>query len=90
MCHNAIEKIIPRHFHVNNSELYQDLCYEIIIDCDLIVNLGLIVDFNNNIIECYGAFLPMKNPLQRLLNPNISKREMKQIVIHTKEPYSTM
>ena len=52
--------IISNQFHVDKNEGESVISYDMIIGCDLMVNLGLLVDFNNLVIQWDGDAIPMK------------------------------
>ena len=55
-------KIINHHFRVNNDKGESGIRYEIIIGCDLMVNLVLTADSDHQVVQWYGATIHMKEP----------------------------
>ena len=82
-------KINNHRFHVNNDKGESGIGYEIIIGRYLMVQLGLTVDFNHQVLQWYGATLHMKGPSGMLGKSDLNKRGMREVVMHTIEPDST-
>ena len=55
-------KIIPQRFHVGYSEGESGIGDEIIIGHDLMVQLGILVEFKHQVLQWYGDTVPMKEP----------------------------
>ena len=53
------------------------------------VHLGLTANFKRHFLQCYGAAVHMKEPINLLGQSNITKREMSKVVMQTAEPYCT-
>ena len=53
-------KIIEHHFHVNNDRVGSGIVYDMIICRDLMVKLGLMDDFKNQVLQWYDGTLSMK------------------------------
>ena len=60
-----------------------------IIGRDLMVQLGLMDNFNFQFLQWYGATIHMKKPRNLLGQSNITKHKMREVVMHTAEPAST-
>ena len=63
--------------------------YDMIIGRDLIVHLGLTADFKHQGFQWYGATVHMKEPSSLLGQSDLTKREMREVVMQTSEPAST-
>ena len=55
--------IISNCFQVDNNEGKSGVGYYMIIVCDLMVQLGLLVDFKRQVLQWDGDNFPIKNPL---------------------------
>ena len=82
-------KIINHCFHVNNDQGESGIGYDMIIGCDLMIQLCLTFDFKHQVLQWYGATVHMKEPSSLLGQSDITKREMHDLVIHTEEPAPT-
>ena len=60
-----------------------------IIVCDLMVQLGLTAEFKRQVLLSYGATVHMKEPINLLGQSNLTKREMREVVMQIAEPAST-
>lgn len=79
-------KIINWKFNV--SENSNDLGYDMIIGRDLMVELGLIINFKDKKVSWEGIDMPMRdfNQLRKL---NLSRREMRAVIQASHEPIVT-
>ena len=82
-------KISNHQFHVDNDEDESGIGYDMIIGCDLMVKLGLTADFKHQVLQWDGATLHMKEPINLLVQSNLTKRKMRKVLMHTTEPAST-
>ena len=60
-----------------------------IIICDLMVQLGLSVNFKRQFIQWDGVTVPMKEPSGLIGKSDLTIRDMREVVMHTSEPVST-
>ena len=60
-----------------------------IIGRDLMVQLGLTANFKRQFLQWYGDTIHMKEPSGLLGKSDLTKREMREVVIQTVEPDST-
>ena len=74
-------KIINHRFHFNNDKVDYGIGYDIIIDRDLMKQLGLISDFKHQVFQRYGATLHIKAPISMLGKSNLNNREMREVVM---------
>ena len=81
-------KIINHCFHVDNHKGKSGIGYDMIIDHDLMVQLGLTSDFKRQLLQWDGDTVQMKDPRNLLGQSNITKRKMRKVVIQTAEPAS--
>ena len=58
-----------------------------IIGRDLMVQLGMTADFKFQFLQWDGTTLHMKDPSGLLGQSDITKRKMREMVMHTAEPY---
>ena len=82
-------KIINHLFHVDNDEGESVIVYDMIIGHDLMVQLGLMDDFKRQVLQWDGTNVHMKDSRNFLGQYNLTKREMREVVMQTAEPYST-
>ena len=52
--------IIEHRFHVNKNNGKSGIGYDMIIGCNLMVQLGLMADFKRQVLQWDGATVPMK------------------------------
>ena len=81
--------IINHRFHVDNKKGEPGIVYDMIIGCDLMVQLGLTADFKRQVIQWYGATVPLKEPINFLGQSYLTKRKMRKVVMYNSEPAST-
>ena len=53
------------------------------------VQLGLMADLKRQVLQCDGAAVHMKDPRSFLGKSNLTKRDMREVVMQTAEPAST-
>ena len=82
-------KIINHFFHVDNDEGKSGIGYDMIIIRDLMVHLGLTADFKRQVIQWDGTTVRMKESRSLLGRSDLTKREMRKVVMQTAEPAST-
>ena len=58
-----------------------------VIDNNLLVHPVRIVSFKHGVIELDGDIVPIKDPGHCTSKPNISKLDMRQVLMHNGEPY---
>ena len=85
----SISKIINHHYHVYNDKGESGIGYDIIIGHDLMVQLGLTVDFNCRVLQWGGDTIHMKEPISLLGQSNLTKHKIREVVMQTAEPAST-
>ena len=56
-------KIINHSFHIDNNKGNSGIGYDMIIERDLMVYLGLTADFENQVLQCDSATVNMKEPI---------------------------
>ena len=61
-----------------------------IIGRDLMVQLGLTANFKRQFLQWYGATVYMKQPSGLLGQSYLTKRNMREVVMQTAEPASTI
>ena len=83
-------KIIHNCCHVNNYRGELGICYDMIIGRDLMVQLVLTSYFKHKFLQWGGVTVHMKEPSGLLGRSNLNKREMREVVIQTAEPASTI
>ena len=67
-------KIISHQFHVDNDEVESGIGYDIIIGRDLMVHLGLTDHFKHKVLELNEGVVPMKYPVNVLVQKHLTKR----------------
>ena len=60
-----------------------------IIGRDLMVQLGPTTNFQRQLIKWYGATVHMKEPISLLGQSNLTKQEMRKVLMKTAEPDCT-
>ena len=76
-------KIINHCFHVDNVKGESGIGNDMIVDRDLMVQLGLIADFKRQVLQWDGATVHMKETINLLGKSNITKHEMSEVVMQT-------
>ena len=74
-------KIINHHFHVDNYEGESGIGYDMIIGHDLMVQLGLAEKFKRQFLQWDGANVHIKESRKLLGKYNLTKHEMRQVII---------
>ena len=82
-------KIINHRFHVDNYKDDSGIGCYMIICRDLMVHIGLKADFKRQVLQWDGANVHMKDLSSFLVQSNLTKREMREVVMQTSEPAST-
>ena len=85
----SISKIINHYFHVDNDKRESGIGYDTIIGRDLMVQLGLTADFKRQVLQWYGATVHIKDPSSLLGQSDLTKREMREVVMQIAAPDST-
>ena len=83
-------KISNHWFHVNNDNGYSGIGYDMIIGCDMMVQIGLTSYFKRQILQWDSATLHMKEPSVLIGKYDLNKWEMREVVMHTADPFSTI
>ena len=81
-------KITNHHFHVDNDKGDLGTSYDMIIGRDLMVYIGLMADFNRQVLQWDDDNIHMKEPSSMLGKSDLTKREMRKLVMQTAEPAS--
>ena len=55
-------RIISHRFHIDNNEGKSGIGYDMIIGRDMMVQLGLLLEFNRQVFQWDGVTVTMKNP----------------------------
>ena len=58
----SISRVINQQFNVYNNKVESGVVYDIIIGCNLMVQLGLTAKFKRQVLQLDGATVPMKEP----------------------------
>ena len=78
-------KIITYSFHVHNVQSDSGIGYGTILVHDLVVQLGLKSNFGRQILEWDKTVIPKKDPVSLIVQPNLNKRGMLEVVIQNLE-----
>ena len=79
-------------FSVENNNTYsprknarddEGIVYDIILGRDLIIQLGLKVEFSRQVLEWYGTVEPIKDPGNFHGQPDLTKCEIQEVVMQT-------
>ena len=84
-----ISKIITHWFHINNAGGHAEISYDMIIVCELMVQLFLKANFGLQILKWDETIIPKKNLGKFLGKTNLTQHEMQEVVMQTAETYST-
>ena len=76
-------KISNHFFHNDNDKGGSGIGYDMIIVRDLMVQIGLTFNFNCQVLQWDGATVHMKEPRNFLGKSDITKREMREVVMQT-------
>ena len=82
-------KIINRCFHADNHEGESGIGYDMIIFRNLMVQLGLTADFTRQVLQRDGTTVHMKEYSNLLGKSDLTKHEIREVVMQTEEPAST-
>ena len=82
-------KISHHRFHVYNDEGKSGIGYYMIIGRDLMVQLGLTADFKRQVLQWDSTTVHIKDPRNLIGQSDLTKREMREVVMQTEEPAST-
>ena len=85
----SIRKIIFHRFRVDNNEDDPGIGYYMIIGCDLIVQLGLLDNFKQQVLQWDGATVPTEKSSGLLEKTYLTSREMRKVVIQNAELFPT-
>ena len=88
MVYFSRSKITSHHFHIDNDEVKLGICYDMIIGCDLRVQLCRLVYFKRQVLQWDGVTVPMEEPRCLLGQTCLTIREMREVVMQTSEPVS--
>ena len=80
---------INHRFHIDTEKVVSGIGYDMIIGRYLMVQLLLKADFRHQVIRRDSANVHMKEPSSFLGKSNLTKREMREVVMQTAEPAST-
>ena len=82
-------KIINHRFHIDNDKCESGIVYDMIIGRDLMVQLGLMANFNRQFLQWDGATFYIKDPSSLIWKPDLPKREIREVMMQNVEPAST-
>ena len=82
-------KIINHWFHVDNKKYELRIGYKTIIDRDLMVQIVLTNNFKSQVLQWDCATVHIKEPIILLGKFDLTKRDMREVVMQTEEPAST-
>ena len=81
-------KIILHRFHVDSNEEESGIGCDIIIVCELVVQLGLSENFKHQVFQWDGATALKKEPSGLLGKTYLTSRKIGEVLIQTAEPFS--
>ena len=76
-------KIVNNRFHVDNEKGESGIGYDMIIGRDLMVQLGLMANFKCQVLQWDGATVLMKEYISFLGKYDITKHDMRKVVMQT-------
>ena len=82
-------KIINNCFHVDNKKGESGIGYDMIIGRDQMLQIALKAGFKRQVLQLDGAPVHMKETSSLLGKSDLTKREMREVVVYTAEPAST-
>ena len=82
-------KITNHRFHVDNERGKSSIWYDVIIGYELMVQIGLTDEFKSQVLQWDGTTVHMKEPRNLPGKSDITKREMREVVMQTADPAST-
>ena len=74
-------KIVTHCLHIDNAIDNEGII--MIIGCDLMVKLNLKANFSRQVLEWDEAVVPMKEPGNFLGQPDLTKIDIREVVMHT-------
>ena len=77
--------VINHKFQVDEESTAGDIGYDAIFGRNILSELGLIMDFDDKIMSWNGNVVPMRS----LENESPSKKELRALLIESREPEST-
>ena len=77
----SIRKIINDRFHVNNNNDESGIGYYMIIDRDLMVQLGLKAQFKSRVLQWNGDTVHMTYPSVLLGNSDLNNYKIRKLVM---------
>ena len=81
--------MITHRFHAENAQIDAGIVYGMIVDRDIMLQLGLKFNFERQILEWYETIITMVVPGNLLGQSDLTKLYMQEIVMKTAEPAST-
>ena len=82
-------KIINHRFHGNNDKSESGIGYYMVICRDLVVHLGIKAYFKSQVLQWYVTTVHINEPISFLEQSDLTKRNMREVVIQAAEPAST-
>ena len=80
---------IKHYYHINSNKVESGIGYDMIIGCDLMVQLGVTDDFKRQVLLWDGNTVHMKEPSSLLGKSYLTKCKIHEVVMQTSEPAST-
>ena len=82
-------KTINHHFHVDNNKGESGIGYDMIIGHELMVQLGLTDNFKRQLLQWDGATVHMKEQSSLIWKSDLTKCDVRDVVMQNEEPVST-
>ena len=76
-------KILSHRFRFDEYEVRSGIRYDMIIGCNLMVQLGLFADFKRQFLQWDGVTIPMRYPISLLGKTDLTSFEVRDVVMHT-------
>ena len=73
-------KIIQHRFHVKNDKGESGIGYDMIILCDLMIQLGLSSDFKCQVLQWGGVTVPVKEPIVLIGKSYLTSHDILKVV----------
>ena len=77
----SISRIIAHRFHVYNDKVILGIGYDMIVGCDLMIQLGLSSDFKLQVLKWDGLTAPTKDPSGMIGKTDLTSCEMRKVVM---------
>ena len=85
MLYISIRNIISQRFYVDNNKGKLVIGYYITIDHELMLQIGLVGNFERQVVQLDNVSLPIKGQISLLGQTYLTSHEMRDLVMYTVE-----